>query len=1189
MYLKSLEMQGFKSFPDKTVFNFGKGMTAVVGPNGSGKSNIADAVKWVLGEQSTKSLRGAKMEDVIFSGTDKRKAQGYAEVTLRLDNTDRALSRDDDEVAVTRRFYRSGESEYKINSSSVRLKDVHELFMDTGLGRDGYSMVSQGKIEDMVSAKSQDRREMFEEAAGISHYRYRRADALKRLDSAEENLLRLRDIMTELENRVGPLEKQSEKAQKFLVLSDRRKNLEIGIWLDILSKSSELIRTQYNKTAAAEAQHEKAEKELAEIIEKSEEYTLKSRNITLQIEQVQKNSSSFEEQAVSLEGLIALNKNSIEHNNETINRIEDDKAKENLSAGQIDEQILSAEKTIETLNAHIEEKKNETRSFSDGLDSLSKQNESVSGEYIKISDEMNSLTKRLSDEKVRFSAADSSAKEISLRMDTLKENIKNRESELENAQKEKEQLEEKTAELSEKVTSLTNSVSGRIIRVRTKNQTSGELKLTLDSAVLDSQRIQSRIQLLEDMEKNMEGYSGSVKAVMKESSHGTLRGIHGTMSQIISVKPEYSLAIETALGASIQHIVTDSESDAKRAMNFLKENNIGRATFFPMTSLKARELGETGLENCRGFIDIASKIVTYDKQYYDIIENQLGKTVVVEDIDCAIEMSRKYKNRFKIVTLDGQVINTGGSMTGGAKIKGAGFLTRQSEIETLKKQLNDKNAQVEELEKNYKKSKEELSKENAELESAKAELSLLQEDKIRSDSALNSAKSRYNSLIDNIENLKKEEKSAQERLEALRLASLEAKKREGEITASLDEIQKKLENLNVDREKLSAMREEINSKISEINVVIASDSRDIENQRELIASLESRKNGQSDRLKQLDIEISELKEKNDNLYLRIESLENEILGVRKQKEDANEIVASLVKERDMCDKNVSDLRASEREKNDEKERLASEIVRLDSKKTALEKEQTDTQNKLFEEYKLTRREAEALDINLENIPEAKRELYDVKSKIKSLGNVNVSAIEEYREVSERYEFMKTQLTDVERSKAELIKMIDELTGKMAEQFRDRFNIINACFKETFSAIFGGGSADLILEDENDILECGIEIKAQPPGKNVKNISLLSGGEKGLCAIALLFAILKVTPSPFCIFDEVEAALDDVNVLRYAQYVRSMTDKTQFILITHRRGTMEEADIMYGVTMQEKGVSKILELKTSQMAEELGLE
>ena len=1167
MYLKSLEMQGFKSFPDKTVFNFGKGMTAVVGPNGSGKSNIADAVKWVLGEQSTKSLRGAKMEDVIFSGTDKRKAQGYAEVTLRLDNTDRALNRDDDEVAVTRRFYRSGESEYKINSASVRLKDVHELFMDTGLGRDGYSMVGQGKIEDMVSAKSQDRREMFEEAAGISHYRYRRADALKRLDSAEENLLRLRDIMSELENRVGPLEKQSEKAQKFLVLADRRKNLEIGIWLDILSRSSELIRTQYNKTAAAEAQHEKAEKELAEIIEKSEEYTLKSRNITLQIEQVQKNSSSFEEQAVSLEGLIALNKNSIEHNNETIKRIEDDKTKENLSANQIDEQILSAEKTIETLNAHIEEKKNETRSFSDGLDSLTKQNESVSGEYIKISDEMNVLTKRLSDEKVRFSAADSSAKEISLHMDSLKENIKNRESELENAQKEKEKLEEKTAELSDKVTSLTNSVSGRMIRVRTKTQTSGEMKLTLDSAVLDSQRIQSRIQLLEDMEKNMEGYSGSVKAVMKESSRGTLRGIHGTMSQIISVKPEYSLAIETALGASIQHIVTDSESDAKRAMNFLKENNIGRATFFPMTSLKARELGETGLENCRGFINIASKLVEYDSQYYDIIENQLGKTVVVEDIDCAIETAKKYKNRFKIVTLDGQVINTGGSMTGGAKIKSAGFLTRQSEIETLKKQLNDKNAQVEELEKKYKKSKEELSKENAELESAKAELSSLQEDKIRSDSSLNSAKSRCNSLKENIESLKNEENSAKERLEALRLAGLEAQKREDEITASLDEVQKKLE----------------------INVAIAADSRDIQNQRELIASLESRKNGQSDRLKQLDGEINELKEKNDNLYLRIESLENEILGVRKQKEDANEIVASLVKERDMCDKNVSDLRASEREKNDEKERLASEIVRLDSKKTALEKEQTDTQNKLFEEYKLTRREAEVLDINLENIPEAKRELYDVKSKIKALGNVNVSAIEEYREVSERYEFMKTQLTDVEKSKAELIKMIDELTGKMAEQFRDRFNIINACFKETFSAIFGGGSADLILEDESDILECGIEIKAQPPGKNVKNISLLSGGEKGLCAIALLFAILKVTPSPFCIFDEVEAALDDVNVLRYAQYVRSMTDKTQFILITHRRGTMEEADIMYGVTMQEKGVSKILELKTSQMAEELGLE
>lgn len=1189
MYLKSLEMQGFKSFPDKTVFNFGKGMTAVVGPNGSGKSNIADAVKWVLGEQSTKSLRGAKMEDVIFSGTNKRKAQGFAEVTLRLDNSDGALARDDKEVAVTRRFYRSGESEYKINGSNVRLKDVHELFMDTGLGRDGYSMVSQGKIEDMVSAKSQDRREMFEEAAGISHYRYRRADALKRLEGADDNLLRLRDILSELESRVGPLEKQSEKAQRFLVLADKRKNLEIGIWLDILSKSADLIRTQANKVAVAESQHESVTKELDDIFAQGEEASQKSRDITLQIEQIQNSSSSLEEQAASLEGLCAVNKNSIEHNNETIQRIENDKKQENLSSAQIDSQINEILGAIALLEKQIEQKKEETASFSDGLEKLSRQNETVSDEYIKISDEMSSLTGRLSDERVRFSAASTSAAEVRARIGETQERLAARTSALERIEGEKSSLEEKSESLAQKVSTLTNAVTGRLMKVRSKSQSADNAKFMLDKTTLDMQQVKSRIGLIEDMEKNMEGYSGSVKAVMKESARGALRGIHGPMSQIICVDGEYSLAIETALGAAIQHIVTDTEQDAKRAMNFLKETNAGRATFFPMTALKARELGEKGLESCRGYIDIASKLVSYEPKYYDIIENQLGKTVVAEDIDCAIAIAKKYNYRFKIVTLDGQVVNTGGSMTGGAKIKSAGFLTRQSEIETLKVKLGELENECERLAAEHKKAVEALSRENAELEGDKAALASVQEDKIRTDSLLKGVQESYDAALAAIDTLKKESESAQSRCEALELASQEAKKREAEIQQQIDSLQEKLGELSVDRDNLADLREKINSQLAEVNIAVAAASRDIENQRLLITTLESRKTGQADRLKQFDEEIAGIREKNDALYDRIESLEKEIKELRQKKENAKSAVAALVAQRDECDKTVSLLRTREREKNDEKERLASEIVRLDGRKAALEKEQTDTENKLFEEYKLTRREAAELDITLESIPDARRELSDVKAKIKALGSVNVAAIEEYREVSERYEFMKGQLTDVEKSKAELIKMIDDLTGKMSEQFRDKFNIINACFKETFAAIFGGGSADLLLEDENDILECGIEIKAQPPGKNVKSLSLLSGGEKGLCAIALLFAILKVTPSPFCIFDEVEAALDDVNVLRYAQYVRSMTDKTQFILITHRRGTMEEADIMYGVTMQEKGVSKILELKTAQMAEQLGLE
>ena len=1189
MYLKSLEMQGFKSFPEKTRLEFGKGMTAVVGPNGSGKSNIADAVKWVLGEQSTKSLRGSKMEDVVFSGTKDRRAQGFAEVTLRLDNTSRQLDKDCDEVAVTRRFYRSGESEYKINGETVRLRDIHELFMDTGLGRDGYSMVSQGKIEDMVSAKSEDRREMFEEAAGISHYRYRRADALKRLSQAEENLLRLRDILTSLEERVGPLEKQSEKAQKFLVLAGERKTLEIGLWLDILAKSADLIREQSNKYTVTQMQYSAAEKELEKIIASSEETAEEIRNINIKIDELQRNVRAFQDESASVESLIAVNKNSIEHNNATVDRIEREKQQENLSSAQIDEQIAAAKHSIEETQQSIEKKNDEIKAFSLELDSLREKDVSVSDEYVKISDSLAALSAKLSDENIKSTSASSSLEEIINRQSSVDEEIENKKAEIVAVKAEVTECETQVELHREKIFSFTNSVSGYMIRVKSKAQKLEQHKFTVDKANLDIEQKRNRIRILEDMEKNMEGYQGSVKSVMKSASHGILKGIHGPLSQLISVPDTYSLAVETALGNAIQHIVTENEDNAKKAMYYLKNENLGRATFLPMSTIRGRDIVEDDLTDCAGYLCTASDIVSCDSKYREIVNSLLGKTVITDDIDSAISIGKKYKHHFKIVTLDGQVINAGGSMTGGSKINHSGFLSRANEIDRLRNEVAEDEKSLAEMQTELKKIKEDYNADNAALEGVRGDLIREQEEKLKAEASLSVAQSRLSAHENALKTLSDETLSAAERIKHFEKVRSDALIAAAAIEKEISSLREKADTLSGDRHSLNERRDSINEKISAVNLEIVAFMRDIENFNSHIKDLEERKDGQADRIGRLDLEIAEAKAKNEKLSEKIQELTSASDGLRKQTDDAKNEISSFILKRDYCEKQSGELRQQERDKTEEKEKLSQELVRLEEKKNALVREQEETETKLYEEYKLTRREAEALDIQLESLTEARKRLAEIKGKIKALGSVNVAAIDEYKEVSERYEFMKAQLEDVEKSKAELNKLIYSLTDKMAVQFRERFDIINSNFTATFRELFGGGNAELVLEDENDILECGIEIKAQPPGKNVKTLSLLSGGEKGLCAIALLFSILKVTPSPFCIFDEVEAALDDVNVLRYARYLRNMTDNTQFILITHRRGTMEEADMLYGVTMQERGVSKLLQLKTAQMAHDLGLE
>ena len=1189
MRLKALEMQGFKSFPDKTVLEFGKGITAVVGPNGSGKSNISDAVRWVLGEQSTKTLRGSRMEDVIFGGTSQRKALGYAEVTLRLDNADRGIHSDKDEVSVTRRYYRSGESEYKINGEVCRLRDIHELFMDTGLGRDGYSMVGQGRIADLVSARSSQRRDMLEEAAGISHFRYRRADANRKLEQAEENLIRLRDILAELESRIGPLKTQSEKALKFLALAEEKKTLEIGLWLHTIEKSRNGLKEQEHKLSIATSQYEMTENELVELIEKIEAAIKEGQDITLEIERLRQTISESEEEAAVIEGKIAVERNTIEHNLTTIERISGDMGDSEQSLAETDAQIEQAQSNIAANEARIAEKREELSAEIERLNQLLGKNSANSEKAREINEKLTAATMRAADVRVEKSTAQSTRTELDTRIGAIDEVIAARGGVLETLRAEEAAAQAELDRLNGEADEHNNALDGYRMILGTRSEKVEKLRKEIDSLNLDIYQKNARIKMLDDLEKNLDGYAGSVQKVIKESKRGFLKGIHGTLSQLITVPAEYAVAIETALGAAIQNIITDDENSAKRAINYLKDNRAGRATFLPLTSVKSRPFTEKGLEKCEGFVAMADELLEFDKKYSEIIGSLLARTAVVDNIDNGIEMAKKYGYRFKIVTLDGQVLNAGGSMTGGSRGSGTGFLSRVNEIETLREKVAALEKQLEEKQSVFKGLSEELALVQAELDASEAELIKVQEDIIRAESELKLISDRYAVAKSHIDELEAEKVRAKQRIAEAFATEEKADRELAVISEETDALTASLTELNEERESIDRLREESGEIQNALNLEIVAMRKEIEADNETIQECLRRKDAFSKRADRLNAEIEEIRQINAETEARITAYEEQAASLREDAVAAKESIAALTEKRANAEGESTVLRNKEREKTAEREKLGGELARLEERRDSMQRELETAQNKLYDEYQLTLREAIEMEIVLDDIPKAQRTLQETKNKIRGLGSVNVGAIEEYKEVSERYEYMSTQLGDIEKSKAELIKLIEELTGKMAERFREQFRRINNNFGETFKDLFDGGKAELVLDDPQDVLECNINIRVQPPGKNVQNIDLLSGGEKGLAAIALLFAILKVTPAPFCIFDEVEAALDDVNVSRYASYVRNMTGSTQFILITHRRGTMDEADMLYGVTMQEEGVSKLLELKTAEMAKKLGLE
>lgn len=1188
MLLKSLELHGFKTFPDRIKLSFDKGITSIVGPNGSGKSNISDAIRWVLGEQSAKTLRCSKMEDVVFNGTDKRKKTGYAEVTLSIDNKDRILPFDGDEVAVTRRYYRSGESEYMINKATVRLRDIHELFMDTGLGRDGYSMIGQGKIDSIVASKSEERREIFEEASGISRYRYRKTEAERKLKSTEENLVRLRDIVGELEDRVGPLKKQSEKAQKFLVLSEEKKGLEIALWLNTLDNSANIIKEQDDKIDIQRAQYENAEQELTNISSETESIYLKNGEITSKIDTIRRNISQFESEVSNNNALISVANNDIEHNKETITRLETEIEQLDNSFTEIESQIKEKKENVEKLKLNIEEKQKEYNEVSENLNTISVDASRSGDEIQELNSKLAELSQKSANAKVVLLTSDSSINELNERIESLNSSLSEKESNLETTSKMLEDYKAQGKDSAEKVERLSNSIKGLELKINNLKARNENSKGEIDRLTLDSNEKLRRANILEDLEKNLEGFAHSVKTVMNLSRHGKIGGIHGPVSRLIKVPTDYAVAIETALGGAMQNIVTGNEEDAKRAIRTLKENKGGRATFLPIATIKPRYLNENGIDSCFGFVGVASDLCDCKDEYKGILQNLLGKIVIAEDLNSAVSIAKKYSYRFKVVTLDGQVVNAGGSLTGGSLNKRTGLLSRASEIEKYRKEAKALADKANELKEQYSNSQQEFAKYEADILGTRGDLSTEQQELIRLRTEYKACQNEYDSLVSSIDFTKNEIVECENKISNLQKDKETADKEFSAFEEEIANIEKTTSNLTGNRLALTEKREQLSEKLQNIRLEIVTFEKDKEALISEIRTSEYNSQHQTERKENLRNQIVSVNSNIDIINKKIESYTNISNNYQDKIAEFNNAIEKLNGDKEKFEKKSVELRQKEKDLNSTREVSGRELARLEERKINLQKQYDDIIAKLWDEYELTKRQAEEISIEIENVSTARKRLNEIKSSIRGLGSVNVSAIEEYKEVSERYEFLGAQVSDVEKSKNEIERLINDLTKQMKDAFIENFHEINKHFGETFKELFGGGTASLELANPDDILNSGIDIIAHPPGKIVVHLEALSGGEKALVAIALYFSIMKVRPAPFCVMDEIEAALDDVNVDRFAQYMRRMTDRTQFITITHRRGTMEESDVLYGVTMQDEGISKLLELRASEVAAKLGM-
>ena len=1192
MYLKALEIQGFKSFPDKTVLTFGEDITAIVGPNGSGKSNISDAIRWVMGEQSTRALRGGKMEDVIFGGTAQRRQTGYAEVSLILDNTSHIFPMDESEVMVTRRYYRSGESEYYINRRSVRLKDVNELFMDTGLGREGYSIIGQGKIDEILSVKSADRREVFEEAAGISRYRHRKEEAERKLAHTDENLVRVNDKIAELELQVEPLREQSERARKFLVLRDELKGLEVSVWLDTLER----LRASHIKLDAdyqeAARQKEEARVALERLYAAAEALSAQMREKDVEADRLRFESQSREAAAAELESAIAVLKNNVQNNLDNAQRIRADLDQQEGRADSLAGQIGQRQERLAEIEDKLTRMREELRGKSEQAQEAAQSAGTLARELEELRQKEAMETATAAEAKALLSALAAAAQEVLDRDETVRQELRELDSRLEEGRAAQRQARKALAKAVEERDAVQNVISGYALRLESRRKKAEQARERHMKLQMDENALSSRVKMLTEMEKLHEGYSKAVKLVMGEAQRGSLQHIHGPVADLLKVPEEYTVAIETALGGAMQNLVVDREEDGKAVIQYLKRRDAGRATILPLSSIRPGELREgQALRREPGFVGVGDQLISFQPQYRNVFSNLLGRVAVMEDLDHAIAAARKYGYKFRIVTLDGQVLNPGGSMTGGSASRSAGILSRANELERLNEQGRGLREQVDcPILFLTAKALEEADREAAaagyEMETAQSQLREWED-------AILKAEGEAAHCDSVVADLERQSSSQREELEQLKSRSAQiesdtrgARSRIQELEGAAAALKSEAEGKVRGQTDLQDRSARITRELSELTASLAALEAEQETTAKSLGELKSLRDDMAGDREQNQALIGQYEEKNRQFTQEIGEKTARLQELRAENQVRSEEIRALGDEKLALEGQRNQADKDSRAKNDELLAMEREVSILEQRKVAAAMEEKQLLDKLWETYELSHEAAKQHRVEIESVPKASRRIGELKRAISSLGSINLGAIEEYQRVNERYTYLTDQRDDVQRAKGELEEIIADITGEMKTIFAREFQTIDQAFGQTFTELFGGGKATLELEDPEDILNCGIEIKVQPPGKALKIITLLSGGEKAFVAIALYFAILKVRPTPFVVMDEIEAALDDNNVARFAHYMRSMADKTQFIVITHRRGTMEEADILYGVTMQEQGVSRMLTINLNDVEKEL---
>ena len=1179
MVFKELEIQGFKSFPDKVKITFDAGVTGVVGPNGSGKSNLSDAVRWVLGETSSRQLRAAgKMEDVIFGGTRRRSAMGFASVRLTLDNTGHTLDVDADEVTIGRKYYRSGDSEYTINGQVCRLRDVYELLLDTGIGRDGYSVIGQGRIAEIVAAKSSERREIFEEACGIAKYRYRKTEAERRLAAAGENLERLWDILGELESRVGPLEKESAKAQKFLELSEQRKTLEVTLWTDSVHRARDTVRQQVRDYETAQADYERFDGEAKAAEQEAEEIRMQAQQLTIAVERLNGDIRSITEQISGSDSRIAVLENDILRNEESIASLRSEIKAGEQDGAEADAALQRHRAVAAKMEAEGEKLAAEIDALNAELEQLADASNASGARKDTLRAEITDLTAKRTEAQVAQAAAEAAEETARQRLPALEQAVQEGTDQWETARQDLTDTIRYREMLTENEKQLANVRSG--LELKLKNR-----KAALDEADTAEQRLgreldaaRQRLSVLRELEKNMDGYQNSVKAVMRAAGARRLRGIIGPVSAILKVEPGCEVAVETALGAALQNIVVENEAAAKAAIALLRSDNAGRATFLPLDTV------QPGVFRGRlsGTARLASSLVQADPRYQNIVSNLLGRIIVVEDINEASRVARDNGFRSRVVTMDGQVINAGGSFTGGSVQRSAGLFTRKQEMEELRIRAAKLQKDCLAAQEKTDQCKEQVDALQAELTATASEQITAANDRVRAEAEQKRLEAAA-AQLETARNARRQEiDTLQAALADSRAKAEDAAKLQAELTAKIDRRTAEMSRIAEGDDSFLTRQNALAQDLSAKRLEQVTRQKDAELAYSQIAALEQRARDAAARRASLEESVAALAARSD-------ACRAEIADIRQTRADSQTTIAQKEAEiREATQKRLArqqaetETLAHARTAADSREEMSREMARLAERKAAAESEYDQTVAKLWDEYQLSVSQAEALCVEFDSLPALRAQVADLRGKIRALGSVNVSAIEEYKEVKARYDALVTQVTDVEESRNELSRMISKLSAQMREIFTDSFRAINENFGRVFAELFGGGEASLMLEDESDVLSSGIGIRVAPPGKVIKNLEALSGGEQALVAISIYFAILAVNPAPFCILDEIEAALDDANVVRFAQYLRRVSDKTQFIVITHRRGTMEAANVLYGVTMQEDGVSKLLKLDLEQV-------